>query len=184
MANIGRQPTAIDLLEQAATRGSYGDHLFFDKRDGVIRLVGDDTVLVEATDDTAKINLRQVDSKTAPYVNRFLAHSNQRVEKYWRTQLYRILPVAGKAATASIGELTAAPRIPLEGGEIVFSADFCAASQSFSPKLLTPSTSHTLPSPRQVASRSSRSTSRSRSRSSQQPGVGLAAPPSRPRKAI
>lgn len=95
MANIGKQPTAAELLADTGTqRGSYGDRLTFQKGPvpGQIALITPEgTVIATATAVSAVPVLEGLDPLLVPYLNAFIGHTNQRVEKYWRTKQYRVV---------------------------------------------------------------------------------------------
>jgi hypothetical protein len=95
LANIGKQLTAAELLADTGTqRGSYGDRLTFQKGpvEGQIALITPEgRTIATATATTAIPVLDGLDPLHVPYLNAFIGHTNQRVEKYWRTKQYRLL---------------------------------------------------------------------------------------------
>jgi hypothetical protein len=120
MANIGTQPTAAELLETEQRRGAYGDHLVFERDElGSITLKTTDNIaLAQARADQAKVEIETVNGLenpplVMPYLNAFISHSNQRVEKYWRTKLYRVVQI--DKALAPKDEVDVAARIPVNG---------------------------------------------------------------------
>ena len=93
MANIGRRPTASQLVLDGVPRGSYGDHLFFLVDSNLAMLIdADDRVLARGNAETLEVFLEVLDMKTVPYVNAFIddPRFNLRVEKNWRSGKYRL----------------------------------------------------------------------------------------------
>lgn len=120
MPNIGTLPTAQQLLtEEPGAAGQYGAHLQWEK-DGtnvVLLTASSRSVLAQGTVQAASVDLRLVDAQTVPYVNAFIAHTGQRVEKYWRTKQYRLVGLQPAVATKQeIGVASTAPAISTAPG--------------------------------------------------------------------
>ena len=105
MANTGKLPTAAELLAGAETRGTYGSRLFFQRQgDSVLLINGSDQTLAEASGGRVRVDLEILEALTVPYVNAFIAHTGQRVEKYWRTKRYRIVSVQDPSMSQANGQ--------------------------------------------------------------------------------
>jgi MoxR-like ATPase len=124
MPNIGTLPSAADLLDEQDVGGTYGSHLQW-KRDGatVVLLTGSTgIVLAQATKNDATVDLHVLGTETVPYVNAFIAHTGQRVEKYWRTKQYRIIgstapvaaPVSAPVVASTAPVATTAPVVEVD----------------------------------------------------------------------
>lgn len=110
MANIGRRPTASELVEDGKPRGSYGDHLFFLVDSNLATLIDpDDRVLARGNAEGVEVFLDMLEARTVPYVNAFIdmAALNLRVEKNWRSGKYK-LGAKDKDKPASLGTATEA----------------------------------------------------------------------------
>ena len=126
MANIGRRSTAAELIRGDAHRGSYGDHLYF-QRDGdaVVLVTEDDRILARGEGDAnVVVHLAELDPITVPYVNAFIAHTGQKAWKNWRTKTYRLVPIDKSVpsdaqaidadqATAELGDIDVLSRLSL-----------------------------------------------------------------------
>jgi hypothetical protein len=117
MANIGKVPSARELLDEPEHAGKYGDHLLYEKTaQGAIVLLTTTTRIVIAQSDatSATVDLHLLDATTVPYVNAFIAHTGQRVEKYWRTKAYRLVggSASGPATQTTTSVVSTAPSAP------------------------------------------------------------------------
>ena len=97
MANIGKLPSAAELIARGDQQGTYGDRLFYRREiDGSVSLVTSGSVIVaQAWADRVKVWLEELDPLVVPYVNAFAVLTGKRVEKYWRTKEYRIVGDGG-----------------------------------------------------------------------------------------
>ena len=96
MANIGVTLSAFDLLTSGQPEGDYGDHLTFKREDDKLHLFEGDELLATSTIHAAFVHVEKLNPITVPYVNRFIEHTSQRVEKNWRTKQYRVIAVDRK----------------------------------------------------------------------------------------
>lgn len=105
MANIGPQPTGAALLDEAVT-GAYGEHLTYrhEENGRAVNLISPNgEILATANVHAAHVNVdKALNPLWIPYINAFIAHTNQRVEKYWRTKSYRVIPIDRKVEKATL----------------------------------------------------------------------------------
>ena len=95
MANIGSQPSAGLILSEGRTSGDYGDRLVFEREgdDKVHLLTREGTLIATASEEAAFVHTEELEPLLVPYVNAFIEHTKQRVEKYWRTKQYRVVDI-------------------------------------------------------------------------------------------
>lgn len=108
MANIGAMPTGADLLAGTDVQAEYGDRLRWEREgeDKVHLLTTENSELIATSSiHAAYVYLERLQPLLVPYVNAFIAHTNQRVEKYWRTKSYRIMPLEPAPRGAAADEL-------------------------------------------------------------------------------
>lgn len=95
MANIGSMPSGADLLASTEPHDDYGDRLRWEREgEDKVHLLAKagDELIATASIHAAYVYLERLEPLLVPYVNAFIAHTHQRVEKYWRTKQYRIMP--------------------------------------------------------------------------------------------
>lgn len=122
MPNLPDLPSAQDIALGDARRGDYGERLTFSINDvGELDLSDGDVVLVTVRgDDQPEIDLTNITSQTVPYVNLFVRDHGVKVEKYWRTKLYRVSVGKAKIVTQPAPQQSFAFTAPPATSEGVF----------------------------------------------------------------
>lgn len=106
MANIAALPDAQTMLRAGkpieGKTFDYGPHLHSVLIVNTLSLLdAGDRVLAWVSNVPADYNVSLrapgLTAQTVPYVNKFIAHTGLKVERYWRTKEYRLVPVPGTA---------------------------------------------------------------------------------------
>lgn len=109
MANIPKLETGQALRASLVDRQQYGprgDLKVARTGEGLVALLDESShVLAYASDAGTTVDLARLDAidptiagTIVPYVNAFIADTGQKVERYWRTKLYRLVTVSAPTA--------------------------------------------------------------------------------------